>query len=396
MPFNSIEEVIKDMSEGKIVIIVDDEHRENEGDLVLSAQSVTPEKINFLSKFGRGLICVPMTHKRLDYLDIHPMVSKNQESFSTAFMVSVDARFGITTGISAHDRSKTIETLVSDGATRMDLVQPGHVFPLAAKEGGVLVRAGHTEAAVDLARLAGHKPAGVICEIMNEDGTMARLPELLVFAKKHDLKIGTIVQLIEYRRKTESLVRHLVTVDLPTEFGIFKLHMYESVVDKQQHMAITLGTIDEDPTLVRVHSECFTGDVLFSLRCDCGPQLHQAMEKIASEGKGVILYLRQEGRGIGLLNKLKAYQLQDDGADTVEANKILGFDPDLREYGTGAQILKDLGVRQMRLMTNNPIKLIGLDGYNLQVVERVPLVIGENRHNHKYLLTKKQKLGHLF
>ncbi len=397
MPFNSIEEIIKDIGAGKIVIMVDDENRENEGDLICAAESITPEHVNFLSKYGRGLICVPMTRSRLNHLDIHPMVTQSKDHFGTAFTVTVDARHGITTGISAQDRAKTIQTLLNDAATKTDFVQPGHIFPLIAKEGGVLVRAGHTEAAVDLAHLAGRAPAGVICEIMNEDGTMARLPQLLKFAKKHKLKICTIVQLIEYRRRTENLVKHLLDVNMPTHFGMFRMHLYESKITGEQHIALCHGKITEKPLLVRVHSECFTGDVLKSLRCDCGFQLEDAMKKIVKSGTGVILYLRQEGRGIGLLNKIKAYRLQDDeGADTVEANHRLGLPADLREYGTGAQILKELGVRKMRLMTNNPVKLVGLEGYNLEVIERVPLIVGHCEQNQKYLQTKKKKMGHLF
>ncbi|MBN2143341.1 MAG: bifunctional 3,4-dihydroxy-2-butanone-4-phosphate synthase/GTP cyclohydrolase II [Candidatus Aureabacteria bacterium] len=396
MPFNKIEEIIEDIRCGQIVIMVDDENRENEGDLICAAEKTTPKTVNFLTKFGRGLICVPMTEKRLKELEIQPMVSRNQDHFGTAFTVSVDARFGTTTGISAFDRAKTIQTLANPSSTSHDFVQPGHIFPLMAKEGGVLVRAGHTEATVDLMGLAGLTPAGVICEILNENGSMARLPQLLPFAKKHHLKIGTIVQLIEYRRKTENLVKRLIEVNLPTLYGEFKMSLYESKIDGDKHVALVYGSITENkPVLVRVHSECFTGDVLKSLRCDCGFQLEDAMKQITSVGSGVILYLRQEGRGIGFLNKIRAYQLQDQGADTVEANEMLGFSPDLREYGTGAQILKDLGVKKIRLLTNNPIKLIGLKGYNMEIVERVPLLSGHCEHNRKYLLTKKTKMGHL-
>lgn len=397
MPFYPIEEIIEDIRQGKMVIMVDSEDRENEGDLIIAADKITPEAVNFLTKYGRGLICCPMASERLDHLDIHPMVQRNQDSFKTAFTVSVDARHGITTGISAADRSKTIASLVNPSTTKMDLVQPGHIFPLRAKKGGVLVRAGHTEAAVDLARLAGLSPAGVICEIMNEDGSMARVPELVEIGKKHEIKICTISQLINYRRQNESLVQLLTDSNLPTEYGDFTIGIYESLITGEQHIALSYGEISEKDTLVRVHSECFTGDVLGSLRCDCGFQLQDAMAKIADAGSGVLLYLRQEGRGIGLLNKLKAYKLQDDqGADTVEANQLLGFDPDLRDYGIGAQILKNLGVKRMNLMTNNPIKLIGLEGHGLEVVSRVPLIAGHNEKNREYLLTKKKKMGHLF
>jgi len=372
MSFNTTEEIIEDIKQGKMVIIVDDENRENEGDLVLAAEKATPEQINFLCTYGRGLICTPMEKTRLDFLNIHPMVTDNQDSFNTAFTVSVDAKKGITTGISAHDRAKTIQTLIDDKSKPEDLAQPGHVFPLIAREGGVLTRAGHTEAAVDSAKLAGLKPAGVICEIMNSDGTMARLPELLKFAETHSLKICTIVQLIEFRRKNEKLVEHLINVKLPTTYGEFLMHIYESKIDGKQHIALTYGNIDKEPTLVRMHSECFTGDVLHSVRCDCGFQLEYAMKKI------------------------KAYKLQDQGVDTVEANEMLGFEADLREYGTGAQILKDLGLNKIKLMTNNPVKLIGLEGYNLEIVERVPIVTGHCEHNRKYLHTKKTKMGHIF
>lgn len=397
MPFNPINDVIEDIKQGKVVIIVDDEKRENEGDLFQAADRVSPESINFFSKYGRGLICVPMTISRLEKLKLHPMVNHNQDSYKTAFTVSVDARHGVSTGISAHDRAKTIQCLVDPSTTADDLVQPGHLFPLQAKKGGVLVRAGHTEAAVDLARMANLTPAGVICEIMSEDGTMARLPELLEFSKKHGLKICTIVQLIEYRRKTEEHVKKLIEVEMPTAYGVFQLFLFESEINGDQHIALKMGEFKStDPVLVRVHSECFTGDVLSSLRCDCGPQLEDALKKISEEGRGILLYLKQEGRGIGLLNKLKAYRLQNEGADTVEANEKLGFDPDLREYGTGAQILKNLGVRKMRIMTNNPIKLIGLEGYDLEVVERVPLISGHNEQNKNYIRTKRKKMGHLF
>ncbi len=396
MSFNTTEEIIEDIKQGKMVIIVDDENRENEGDLVLAAEKATPEQINFLCTHGRGLICAPMEKSRLDFLNIHPMVTNNQDSFNTAFTVSVDAKNGTTTGISTHDRAKTIQTLIDDKSEPKDLSQPGHIFPLTAREGGVLTRAGHTEAAVDAARLAGLKPAGVICEIMNTNGTMARLPELMKFAKTHSLKICTIVQLIEFRRKNEKLVEHLINVKLPTTYGEFLMHIYESKIDGEQHIALTYGNIDNGPTLVRMHSECFTGDVLHSVRCDCGFQLEYAMKKIKEAGSGVIVYLKQEGRGIGLFNKIRAYKLQDQGVDTVEANEMLGFKADLREYGTGAQILKDLGINKIKLMTNNPVKLIGLEGYNLEIVERIPIITGHCEHNKKYLHTKKTKMGHIF
>jgi 3,4-dihydroxy 2-butanone 4-phosphate synthase/GTP cyclohydrolase II len=395
MPFNTIEEIIEDIRSGRTVIIVDDENRENEGDLVMAAEKVTPEAVNFLCLHGRGLICAPMAGEILDRLDIHPMVRNSGDPFKTAFTVSVDAKDGVTTGISAADRARTIRVLADDASRSEDLVQPGHVFPLIAKAGGVLTRAGHTEAAVDLARLAGLKPAGVICEIMNEDGTMARLPQLLDFARRHGLKICTIVQLIEYRRRNEKLVRHLCEARLPTVYGEFRVMVYESMIDGREHLALRFGERLEDPVLVRVHSECFTGDVLRSIRCDCGFQLDLAMQKIAENGSGVLLYLRQEGRGIGLANKIKAYHLQDHGADTVEANEMLGFIPDLREYGTGAQILKDLGARKIRVLTNNPVKLVGLEGYSLEIVERLPLITGICDDNRKYLETKKLKMGHL-
>lgn len=396
MTFSSVKEVLRDFQEGKTVIIVDSEDRENEGDLVLAADKVTPEAINFMCTFGRGLICAPMEEERLNDLGIGLMVEKNNDMFGTAFTVSVDAKNGVTTGISAFDRAKTIKDLTNEKLSSKDFNTPGHIFPLVAKKGGVLKRAGHTEAAVDLARLAGLKPAGVICEIMNEDGSMARLPELEKFAAKHDLKMCSIVQLIEYRRKNEKIVQFMEETIIPTKYGDFRLCIYESLVDGIQHIALQYGEIKPDQSyLVRVHSECFTGDVLQSLRCDCGAQLDEAMRRISEEGAGVVLYLRQEGRGIGLLNKVRAYNLQDNGADTVEANEILGFEPDLREYGTGAQILEDLGLTKIRLMTNNPVKLVGLEGYSLEVIERVPIITGHCDYNRRYLMTKKTKMGHL-
>lgn len=394
--FNKIEDAIEDIKQGKMIIVVDDENRENEGDLVMAAEKVTPEAINFMAKFGRGLICVPMEGKKLDKLKIHPMVSPNQEVMKTAFTVSVDAKEGITTGISAYDRYVTIQKLVSKDAKPSDFVKPGHIFPLRYRKGGVLVRAGHTEAAVDLAKIAGLYPAGVICEIMNDDGTMARLPELLEFAKKHNLKIITIADLIKYRRKNEKQVNLVLKIPLPTKWGNFIVYCYESLIDKRHHLAFVKGNINPDePVLVRVHSECLTGDVFKSKRCDCGEQFEKAMEIISKEDKGVLLYMREEGRGIGLLNKLRAYQIQDEGKDTVEANEALGFPGDLRDYGEGAQILCDLGIRKIRLLTNNPRKIIGLEGHNLEVVERIPLEIPPNEINIKYLKAKKEKLGHI-
>ena len=395
--FNTVEEAVEAIRRGEIVIVTDDADRENEGDLTMAAQCVTPEAINFMAKYGRGLICLPATHERLEELDLHPMVVDAEDPYRTAYTVSIDAREGTTTGISAHDRAHTIRKFTDPSAQPQDFVRPGHVFPLDAKEGGVLTRAGHTEAAVDLARLAGLFPAGVICEIMNEDGTMARVPELLRFAKQHGLKIITIADLIAYRRRTERLVRRVATVHLPTKYGEFLLHAYESIVDRSEHLALVVGDVSTgEPTLVRVHSECLTGDMLGSLRCDCGEQLRQALRMIQAEGCGVLLYMRQEGRGIGLLNKLKAYQLQETaGLDTVEANERLGFKADLRDYGIGAQILYDLGIRKIRMMTNNPRKIAGIHGHGLEVVERVPLQVPAHKENVRYLRTKRTKLGHL-
>ena len=391
-----IPEILDDVRNGKIVIIVDDEDRENEGDFIVAAEKVTPEIINFMARHGRGLICMPLTAERIEQLHLPPMASENQSHYQTAFHVSIGAAHGITTGISAADRANTVLAAVAPGAKPSDLVRPGHVFPLRAREGGVLVRAGHTEGAVDLARLAGLFPAGVICEIMNDDGTMARLPELEIIAEQHGLKIGTIKSLIEYRRKHEKMVRRAAETHLPTAHGDFKLVIYENDVDNRQHFALVKGEITEDSEpLVRVHSECLTGDVLHSLRCDCGQQLTRALELIEEHGCGVLVYMRQEGRGIGLVNKIKAYALQDQGMDTVEANQHLGFVPDGREYGLGAQILNDLGVHKMRLLTNNPVKRAGIEGYGLTVTGRVPLIIEPNDHNRKYMETKRTKLGHL-
>ena len=394
--FDSIESVIADIRKGKMVIVVDDADRENEGDLIMAGQFVTPAAINFMAKHGRGLICVPTSSERLQQLGVERMVKQNREVFRTDFQVSVDAARGIGSGISAADRAKTIAVMASPTAVPDDLVQPGHVFPLRAKPGGVLQRAGHTEAAVDLVTLAGARPIGVICEIMNDDGTMARLPALQKFAKKHRLKLCTIADLIEYRRTREKLVERIETVKMPTEYGEFDLVLYRSKVDEQNHLALVRGNVaGKQNVLVRVHSECLTGDVFASRRCDCGPQLHQAMKQIAEVGCGVIVYMRQEGRGIGLAPKIKAYKLQEQGYDTVEANQKLGYGMDLREYGLGAQIIADLGLKTIRLLTNNPKKLVGLAGYGLKVVEQVPIRVKPNPHNAKYLKTKKQKLGHL-
>jgi 3,4-dihydroxy 2-butanone 4-phosphate synthase/GTP cyclohydrolase II len=397
MKNNEIEYALEDLRQGKMIILVDDEDRENEGDLVLAAEKVTPEAINFMAREGRGLICLTLTEERADHLDLPPMVQDNSCSFGTAFTVSIEAKTGVTTGISAADRARTIQVAVDDASGPGDLARPGHVFPLRAKDGGVLVRTGQTEGSVDMARLAGLMPAGVICEIMNDDGTMARMPQLREFALKHGLKIVSIADLVAYRMQRESLVRRAAETILPTpSAGDFSLIVYENDVDHAQHLALVKGEIDpEQPVLVRVHSECLTGDVFGSQRCDCGDQLQTAMQQVAEEGSGVILYLRQEGRGIGLVNKLKAYALQDRGQDTVEANESLGFQADRRDYGVGAQILSDLGVKKMKLLTNNPKKMIGLQGYGLKVVERKPLQMEPTTSNLRYLKTKQEKLGHL-
>jgi len=398
--FNSIAEVLEDLKAGRMVIVMDDEGRENEGDVLIAAQFINADAINFMAREARGLICVPMEDSRLNDLDLHPMkedLNSKHQRCNTAWTVSVDAAYGVTTGISAADRAKTVKVLIDSKSSPSDLVTPGHLFPLRARRGGVLVRAGHTEASVDLMRLADLYPAGVICEIMNDDGTMARTQDLISFAQKHKLKICTIDSLIEYRRKTEKLVQRVEETLLPTEHGEFKMFAYESLVDGVIHVAMVKGVINgTEPVLVRAQSECLTGDVFGSLRCDCNGQLKAAMKIINDKGKGIVLYIRQhEGRGIGLVNKLKAYNLQDDGMDTVEANQALGFGADLRDYGIGAQILVDLGVKQIRLLTNNPRKIVGLEGYGLSVIERVPIKIPHNPTNENYLKTKKDKLGHI-
>jgi 3,4-dihydroxy 2-butanone 4-phosphate synthase/GTP cyclohydrolase II len=395
-PFSTIEEAIEDIRSGRMVIVCDAEDRENEGDLTLAAQFATPEAINFMAKEGRGLICLALEPSRCDELGLDLMAAKNESPFQTAFTVSVEAREGVTTGISAHDRARTIQVAIDPRSTPNDLVQPGHIFPLKAKAGGVLERAGQTEAAVDLARLAGVTPAGVICEIMNDDGTMARVPDLEKFCAKHDMKMVTVADLIEYRRRQDKLVQREVEVRLPTAYGDFRAVAYRSMVDNKHHIALVKGEVDGmEDVLVRVHSECLTGDVFHSLRCDCGEQLESALSMIEAEGAGVLLYLAQEGRGIGLLNKLHAYKLQEEGLDTVDANLKLGLPADLRDYGIGAQILVDLGLSKIRIMTNNPKKIIGLEGYGLEVTEQVPIEHIPNEHNEAYLRAKKERMGHL-
>jgi 3,4-dihydroxy 2-butanone 4-phosphate synthase/GTP cyclohydrolase II len=394
-PFTRIEEAVEAIRAGRMVIVIDDEDRENEGDLTIAAEKVTPEAINFMAKFGRGLICVSLTPERLDELEIPLMVTQNTARFDTAFCVPVEAKGRTTTGISAADRATTVLTLIDPATRPGDLARPGHMFPLRARTGGVMVRAGQTEAAVDLARIAGLYPAGVICEIMNDDGTMARVPELTRFAKKHRLPMITIADLIKYRIRTESLVKRAAVAKLPTRFGDFHIHVFDSAVDNQEHVALVRGDItDGKDVLVRVHSSCLTGDVLHSVRCDCGAQLDAAMERIAAEGRGVLLYLNQEGRGIGLANKIRAYELQDEGFDTVEANERLGFKADQRDYGVGVQILRELGVRSMRLLSNNPRKLVAIEGYGLTVTDWLPLEIPASESTRRYLKTKKEKLGH--
>ena len=398
MPFCSIPEAIEDIRLGRMVIVVDDEDRENEGDLTIAAEKATPEIINFMARHGRGLVCLPMTGERLDELRIPLMVQDEENSarFGTAFCVPIEAKHGTTTGISAADRACTVLAAIDPKTQPSDLARPGHMFPLRAVPGGVLVRAGQTEAAVDLARLAGLRPAGVICEVMDEDGTMARVPSLEVFCQKHDLKMITIKELIRHRMRNERLVRKIAEADLPTHYGQFRIHAYESLLDGQHHVALVLGEVTPDQAvLVRVHSQCLTGDIFGSSRCDCGDQLHAGLDRIRQAGQGVLLYLRQEGRGIGLAHKIMAYQLQDQGKDTVEANEALGFKPDQRDYGIGAQVLAELGLHKIRLMTNNPRKFVGLEGYGLEIVERVPLEVPVSEASRKYLKAKKEKLGHL-
>ncbi|MBN1673322.1 MAG: bifunctional 3,4-dihydroxy-2-butanone-4-phosphate synthase/GTP cyclohydrolase II [Kiritimatiellae bacterium] len=394
--FDPVEDVLADIRAGRMVVVTDDQKRENEGDLIIAAERVTDQAVNFMASHGKGLICVALTHDRVAACGLSKVQSRGGgDRFRTAFTESVDARSGVTTGISAADRARTVQVLIDENSTEKDLVSPGHVFPIEAREGGVLRRAGHTEAAVDLARLAGLKPGGVICEILRADGTMARLPDLVEFAAAHGLKMTSVADLIAFRRRTEKLIELVRQIDLPTEYGMYKLRLYRCTVSLEHHVALVMGDLNgEEAVLVRVHSQCLTGDVFGSLRCDCGAQMRKAMERIGEEGRGVLLYMGQEGRGIGLPHKLHAYELQDKGLDTVEANEKLGFAADLRDYGIGAQILSELGLKRIRLMTNNPKKVIGLEGYGLEIVERVPLVLPSTEHNRKYLETKREKMGH--
>ncbi len=394
MKLNAIPEILDDLRRGKMIIVIDDEDREHDGDLFMAGEFTRPEDINFMAREGRGLICVPMEGARLDELDLHPMSTRVLDPYKTGWAISCDAKKGVTTGISASDRARTINILASPRAKASDITKPGHIFPLRANEGGVLVRAGHTEACVDLMKLSGLSPIGVICEIMKDDGTMARTPDLIKFAGKFGLKICTMESLIEFRRKSEKLIKKIAQTDLPTAYGDFKVYIYESLIDQKHHLALVKGRLRANGELVRVHSECLTGDVFGSKRCDCGEQLHTALKMIGKGRSGVVLYMRQEGRGIGLANKLKAYELQDKGMDTVEANVALGFKADLRDYGIGAQILADLGLKKIRLLTNNPKKIVGLEGYGLKVTEKVPMHIKANKSNKRYLMTKKEKLGH--